>query len=279
MSWRLTHDVEVFAAQVSDLLSADPVEHTVPLTVIESVRGGMRWSDLEMLFGWFDEGGIVRGAVLMTPPYELLLVVVPLDTVAELAGALRRRRARVPGAQGDIATVTRFAEAFTAGTSVRAATAMRMRLYALSDLRSPSGVPGRARPATQNDVDRVVAWMRAFHGEVDVPAADLESTVRAQIADGRLWLWHDLAGTAVALAGRSGTVARMARVGPVYTPPEHRRRGYGAAVTAAVTADALRAGADRVVLFTDLDNPISNSIYQRIGYRPVSDRRVVRFSA
>jgi predicted GNAT family acetyltransferase len=31
------------------------------------------------------------------------------------------------------------------------------------------------------------------------------------------------------------------------------------------------------VLFTDLANPTSNAIYQRIGYRPMSDRRVVRF--
>ena len=63
----------------------------------------------------------------------------------------------------------------------------------------------------------------------------------------------------------------MVRVGPVYTPPEHRRRGYGAAVTAAASQHALDAGAVQVVLFTDLANPTSNSVYQRIGYRPGDD--------
>ncbi|NEA23957.1 GNAT family N-acetyltransferase, partial [Actinomadura bangladeshensis] len=62
-----------------------------------------------------------------------------------------------------------------------------------------------------------------------------------------------------------------------YTPAEHRRRGYGAAVTAAATTGALDAGADDVVLFTDLANPTSNGVYRRIGYRPVQDRVILVF--
>jgi predicted GNAT family acetyltransferase len=49
-------------------------------------------------------------------------------------------------------------------------------------------------------------------------------------------------------------------------------------VTAAVTRAALDAGAEHVVLFTDLANPTSNGVYQRLGYRPVSDRLMVGFS-
>jgi predicted GNAT family acetyltransferase len=32
------------------------------------------------------------------------------------------------------------------------------------------------------------------------------------------------------------------------------------------------------VLFTDLANPTTNAIYQQIGYRPVEDRVILRFS-
>jgi predicted GNAT family acetyltransferase len=51
------------------------------------------------------------------------------------------------------------------------------------------------------------------------------------------------------------------------------------AVTAAVSQQALRAGAEEVLLYTDLANPVSNLIYKRIGYRPVEDRVVLTFSA
>jgi predicted GNAT family acetyltransferase len=86
------------------------------------------------------------------------------------------------------------------------------------------------------------------------------------------------------MAGRNATAAGVARVGPVYTPPAHRRRiaahrrhGYGAAVTAACTADALARDATHVVLFTDLANETSNANYQEIGYESRTDRVIYRF--
>jgi predicted GNAT family acetyltransferase len=81
------------------------------------------------------------------------------------------------------------------------------------------------------------------------------------------------------MAGISRPEAGMVRVAAVYTPPEVRGRGYGGAVTAAVTRSALDAGAAHVVLFTDLANPTSNALYQRLGFRPVEDRTVVEFTA
>ena len=77
MPWRLTSDFEVYAERTADLLTSSPAEHTVPLTVLEAIRRGQRWSDEAMLFGWFEDDGEVRGAVFRTPPFELLLAVVP----------------------------------------------------------------------------------------------------------------------------------------------------------------------------------------------------------
>ena len=67
--------------------------------------------------------------------------------------------------------------------------------------------------------------------------------------------------------------------GAVYTPPEHRRRGYGSAVTAAVSQLNLDRGRRFCFLYTDLANPTSNAIYQRIGYEPVCDSRELSFAS
>jgi predicted GNAT family acetyltransferase len=63
----------------------------------------------------------------------------------------------------------------------------------------------------------------------------------------------------------------VSRIGPVFTPRDRRGRGYGSAVTAAAAELAYRSGTANVVLFADLANPVSNSIYQRIGFEPVVD--------
>ncbi len=70
----------------------------------------------------------------------------------------------------------------------------------------------------------------------------------------------------------------MVRVGPVYTPPELRGRGYAGAATAAVSQAALGAAVREVVLYTDLANPTSNALYERLGYRPVEDRVIFSFA-
>jgi hypothetical protein len=73
VSWRFTDEVRVYADRVWDLLTARPAANTVALTVIEHARAGGRWSSVPMLFGWYDTGARVAGAVSLTPPYELLL--------------------------------------------------------------------------------------------------------------------------------------------------------------------------------------------------------------
>ena len=118
----------------------------------------------------------------------------------------------------------------------------------------------------------MAAWLEAFHDEAQphAPVADWRRLVEQRVRAGQFRLWEDER-QAVSVAGFSSVVAGVSRVGPVYTPPVHRRRGYGAAVTAQSTAAALKAGAKHVVLYTDLSNPTSNAIYQAIGYQADHD--------
>ncbi|WP_405819688.1 GNAT family N-acetyltransferase [Streptomyces sp. NBC_00838] len=79
------------------------------------------------------------------------------------------------------------------------------------------------------------------------------------------------------MASVSPVVAGQARVSPVYTPPRLRGRGYGGAVTAAISRAARESGAEQVLLFTDLANPTSNALYRRLGYRPLTDSQALTF--
>jgi predicted GNAT family acetyltransferase len=277
--WRLTSDFEAYAERTSDLLLSSPAEHTIALTVLERVRSGRGWSDEPMVFGWFEDGGEVRGAVFRTPPFELLLAVVPEEATAELVAALRAEGASVPGVNGDVAGVDRFADAWTAATGERGTTTLALDLYELGTLRHPESPPtGRARAADDADLEIAVRWYTAFQEEIPTPSTDVSSLVREGLDDRRLWLWEDGDGVPVSLAARTGAVAGVARIAPVYTPPECRRHGYATAVTAACTADALARDAERVVLYTDLADPSTNAMYQRIGFRPIGGRRVVQFA-
>jgi predicted GNAT family acetyltransferase len=94
-------------------------------------------------------------------------------------------------------------------------------------------------------------------------------TVAARIALRRWWLWED-DDRPVSMAGHQERAHDWTRIGPVYTPPGNRGHGYASALTAH-TSKTLRATGSGVCLFTDLDNPTSNKIYQAIGYEAVRD--------
>lgn len=147
-------------------------------------------------------------------------------------------------------------------------------MYRLAELAAPDAVPGRARLAEPPDARLVASFAGAFHAEAspESPADDWTLFAEHRIAAGEVHLWVDgSGGAAVSMAVVSAPVAGVARVDPVYTPPAWRRRGYAAAVTAAATRAALDGGARDVVLYADLANPTSNSIYQAIGYSPHHD--------
>ncbi|MCM3883049.1 GNAT family N-acetyltransferase [Frankia sp. R82] len=127
------------------------------------------------------------------------------------------------------------------------------------------------------DRDLLVAWIAAFHRDLGDSVGDAARQVDNRLGYGGLTVW-EVDGTPVSVAGIAQPVGAMVRVGPVYTPPALRRHGYAGAVTAAVSQAALDAGAREVLLFTDLANPTSNGVYQRLGFVPVEERAVVLFT-
>jgi uncharacterized protein len=225
---------------------------------------------------WVVEGrGRVVGAALRTPPYNLV-VAGPANRAAlgALAKTLSAGEVTLPGVTGAVPEVEVFADAWEALAGVTKRRRMRQGIYRLTTLRPVTGVPGKMRLATERDRPLLVDWLRAFAAEAmprDTPDLGPEQTVDARLREGRggFTIWED--GGPVSLAGWGGTTPNGVRIGPVYTPPERRRRGYGSAVTAAVSAERLASGATFCFLYTDLANPTSNRIYTDIGYEQVCD--------
>ncbi|HEX4607636.1 MAG TPA: GNAT family N-acetyltransferase, partial [Urbifossiella sp.] len=62
-----------------------------------------------------------------------------------------------------------------------------------------------------------------------------------------------------------------AALGNITTRPDHRGRGLGAAVTARVCRELLRAGVACVGLNVKADNAAAVRCYQALGFEPVAD--------
>jgi predicted GNAT family acetyltransferase len=279
--WHTTDDLDAFLSRAGDFLRSRPDLHTVLLTVTESLRtrGLDAYGDEAPVFGLLEEGGSVRGAYFRTPPHRLCVTPLTVTRADSLAAHLEAVGRAVPGVGAEAGTAAAFAEAWRRRTGTTPVPHRRQRLYRLGTLTVPRPVPeGRARIAQEGDRELLARWFAEFSRDVgESEGMRAESWADARLAHGGAVLWESPDGTPVSLAGLTPQVAGQIRVAPVYTPAPLRGRGYAGAATVEVSRLAQERGADEVLLFTDLANPTSNGLYQRVGYRPVADFAVYDF--
>jgi len=286
MTWTLTADLDDYLAVAGGFLRSRPVDNTIQLVALDSLEahGLSAFGHVAPLFGWWRSGaGPVTAALLHTPPFPVLLTRLPADTAGnpagDLAEVLAGRGRQLPGVNAEQGDAEAFAAAWSRLTGATWREFRRSRLFRLEQLVAPDpSPPGAARVATAADRGLLESWLAAFRQELADLGGPGAGMIEDRISHGGLTLW-EAGGAAVSLAGSTRPVEGVIRLGPVYTPPEQRGRGYGGAVTAAVSRAALDAGAAHVVLFTDLANPTSNALYRRLGYRPVEGRLVLKFEA
>ncbi len=228
-----------------------------------------------------ERAGAVTAAYFRTPPYRLQLTPLTGAEAEALADFLAALDEPLPGVSGVHDTAAAFAAAWQRRTGVTGTPYSRQRLYRLGTLTPPEPAPpGRARVAVAADREQVACWYGEFSEEVGAPPAPDGGLGWAddRIAFGGITLWEGPDGPA-SMAAATPVLAGTVRLADVYTPARLRGRGYAGAVTAAVSRAASAAGADEILLFTDLANPTSNALYQRLGYRPVRDFTVYSFEA
>jgi predicted GNAT family acetyltransferase len=275
MEIRLQPDLATFVALAGPLYRADPVTHTVALTVLEQPL------DFHTLLtvhrGGTDDSHDVVGAALRTPPSPLAVSGLP-EAAAMAAASVRADHD--PGLDqvfGPRERAEAFAEAWCTVTGAVARTLVAQRGFRLGELVAPAEVAGSVRSAGPSDLELAWEWQRAFAEEATPhsPAPTREKVLQQLTGFGCTLFWELPGGEPVAMARASTPLAGMSRITWVYTPTAMRGHGYGSAVTAAASRWALDAGASDVVLFTDLSNPTTNAIYPRLGYRPVHDAVVL----
>jgi predicted GNAT family acetyltransferase len=261
-------------ARAGRWLERQPVLHNVICTVVAraiedpSTFGNARWFVVE-------DGGDPAGVAIMTPPFPLTLTPMGTGLLRDLADVLADRLSDVAGVSGPGDVARRFAELWAERTGADVERGMEQLMYQLEAVIAPPLTDGRLRPAEAADRQLLCRWFDAFVREAGAVSGDVAAAVDHRLTHGGLYLWEHT--EVVTLVGVAPAVAGVVRVGPVYTPPELRRRGYATSGVAAVSQQALDAGGSACMLFTDQANPTSNAIYQRIGYRPVATAAEYRF--
>ena len=269
MTLEITTDADAVARLAGAQTALDPVAYTVFGTIAHFVRqpDAAPWAAHPV-----GSPSVLAARSSLTTGVGFSAGWSAVDEVAE---AIAEMQPAPVGIGGPPETVDAVVAALGRPVTKR----MHERLFRLDELHAPSDVAGMPRVAGEDDAAWLVRWYTNFAAEAFgrlLPGFDAQQMVERGMRRSTCWIWTDSNGVACSMAVAHPPVDGVSRIGPVYTPGDHRGRGYGSAVTAAASRAVLEAG-DVACLYTDLANPTSNKIYQRLGYRAVLDRTTVRF--
>lgn len=276
-----------FLAVARDHLATDPVVSTVVTTIahraLSQLADGISPADRDWWLVIRDGSGAVVGAGMRTAPfapYPPFLLPMPDEAAVALARALSDRGEEVLGINGALPAVELCAAELARLGGGRVEVGQHTRLHEVVDLVWPRSVPGRLVGATEDDLELAMEWFAAFMGDADEQAGRPRGVSAHEVPDrsemlrrlrgGQLWFWVDETGQRVHLTAANPPSFGVVRIGPVYTPPAQRGRGWASNAVAEVSRRIQTDGA-RACLYTDQANPTSNKIYAALGYRPVVD--------
>jgi uncharacterized protein len=276
---RRFEDPRDFRRAVDPFLMRDEARHNLQLGICGRLEvDAHAFGDEDPYLAAVEDGADVVGIAIRTPPFNLLLSSSDPSVVDVLAEDVAGRFPSLPGVNAEPALSARFAHAWRERSGQPAHSGLSTRIHQLTQVPDVPPASGRFRPATVDDRALLIEWFEAFAAEAH-PGPEVEASrtvdLRLSGTDGAIVLWED--DEPVSFSAHGGATPNGIRIGPVYTPPEQRGRGYAGACVATQSAQLLNAGHRFCFLFTDLANPVSNRLYQRIGYEPVCDMQEIRF--
>ncbi len=277
----ILENAETFLGWTQPVYEAEEGKHTLMLGVARRAAQAPESLPQKPFFAVVHDGAqTLLCSALRTPPHFLLVHSDPVDKNALdlLAERLNADGIVLPGSNGMADASDAFASLWCERSGSKAVLRHRLRSYVLREVIPPPKPIGRMRLADTQDVHAIAVMLIAMGMETQAAVAEQWTAQRvgALIERKDLFVW-EVDGFPRSTAMLTRPTRQAMTVSGVYTFPANRGKGFASALVAGVSQVVLDRGYRMAQLFTDLANPVSNAIYQKIGYQPVCDYHEYRY--
>ncbi len=267
-----------FLEKAKKYLISDEIKHGLMFSIAESlVKNPYKYSHEDPWFFIAYDSDEIQAAFIRTPPYNLIVSYFRGDLErisAAVCDAVEMHYGSIPGMVGESSAVKYLADKYCIRTGKRISKVMNQRIYKLEKLNTLEMPQGRFRKAEERDRDILSRWCIAFAREATGKDESEDKAIN-MIRSGSLFVWET--DTVVTMAAKCRPLLSGVSISEVYTPPENRKKGYATACVHHLSRHILDSGYKYCTLYTDLSNPVSNSIYQKIGFNAMHDSIQIEF--
>lgn len=285
MKFERYSSVSEYRKEVIPYLEVNEAVNNLPLGIINNLKDSLDSYEEETkpFLGLVRrEDGKISLVTLMTPPHNVIVCGNGSDADEVITVAIKyfiKEKIHIPGVIGSVDVAKKFLDRWTEMTGDSVEVAMNQRIYRLDRVNDISKTSGKLRKACEDDIVLIAGWINGFNEDCFEKGIEIEEArkrAREHIEESKIYIWEDE--KPVSMVGRARSTKNGIVVSYVYTPPEFRGKGYGTTSVATLSQLLLDEGFKFCSLYTDLANPTSNSIYMKIGYKPVVDSIMYSFS-
>ncbi|CRK82089.1 GNAT family N-acetyltransferase [Neobacillus massiliamazoniensis] len=193
--------------------------------------------------------------------------------------AIHLKGVSLPGISSEPEITAMFAEVFSNRNGIPFYSDMTLEAYHCPKVIKPVNVTGKLQKATQQNVVVIAEYLAGFLndalGTKVEPNTQLDKA-KTMVDAGGLYHWM-VDDQPVSMANISHRSPRHARINTVYTPDEHRKKGYASALVAELCC-IIETEKLVPMLYADIKNPTSNKVYQNIGFLKKGKIAEIKFS-
>ncbi|MGP4079580.1 GNAT family N-acetyltransferase [Pseudalkalibacillus sp. R45] len=284
MDFRQYQEASGFANNAEAFLQKDEALNNLPLGIlnrcIQNEKQGINAKSAPIFATITDDDQKLVLVLIMTPPFNLGVFGdsshIKINEAIEHAIANLKEMPLIVGTRHLAGT---FAEKWCSDDKIIYETAMEQCILKLTKVNDVPQSPGFIRLATMEDHELLSKWGHDFSFVTETPftIAEAKEKKKEFIHQESLYVWVD--GEPVSMARKARGTSKGMSVNYVYTPKKYEKRGYATSCVSQLSRMLLKEGYEFCTLYTDLSNPTSNSIYKRIGYRPIGDSIVYQFKS
>jgi len=283
MKFNIYKDIKLFYKDTYESLIKDETQNPIMLSNIKMGNEELNKIDWRNPINWLmatiSTNNKIVLIALMTPPFKLLLFCENNNELLDFfIEKLIENNIEIPGINAINELAIIFSKKYTKLTNKSFIINNDLRLHELTKVNNVPNI-GTIRQANINDLYFLPYWfsdMEKSFGYKKEPISNYIERITYQISTNKIFLLEDN-NIPVSMVKIDRELITTCSINAVYTPPFFRSKGYATSLVSKASQIILDRGFKKAILYTDLANPISNSIYKKIGYIPVLDQKEIEF--
>jgi hypothetical protein len=277
MKIKMETSVESYVEKVNALLLQKESCNNLMLGLLDRLK----INKVDCYLGYAEENNRIITAFMRTPPHNWILAdagQIDSAAVRAIADFLYEENFEVPGVLGPVSDAKTFVDRWSALKNTTAVIHMNQLIYQLDEVKIAPSPNGHLIIGTENELALIAKWLVTFGEEANesITAERAENMAQQFVKDQSIYLWK-VDNQFVSMVNRSRKTKNGAVINAVFTPDAFKRKGYATNAVAALSQQLLDRGFQFCSLYTDQNNPTSNSIYRKIGYYEVGSSIVYHF--